>query len=107
MDFASTKSNYSPNWRVQNLFDEYEMEVTRQFDKYEFFLMSNPVIVYMFMLFLIFKCSTVISVVYVNVNLCNQQISTLPRTFIQCQHTQVHSMKGTQRPNFLKVLILA
>ena len=41
---ASTKSSYSPNWRVQNLFGEYDIEVTRQFGEYEFFLMSNPVI---------------------------------------------------------------
>ena len=39
---ASTKSSYSPIWRVQNLFGEYEIEVTRQFGEYEFFLMSNP-----------------------------------------------------------------
>ena len=43
LDLASTKSSYSPIWRVQNLFGEYEIEVTRQFGEYEFFLMSNPV----------------------------------------------------------------
>ena len=42
LDLASTKSSYSPNWRVQNLFGEYDIEVTRQFGEYEFFLMSNP-----------------------------------------------------------------
>ena len=42
LDLASTKSSYSPSWRVQNLFGEYEIEVTRQFGEYEFFLMSNP-----------------------------------------------------------------
>ena len=42
-DLASTKSCYLPNWRVQNLFGEYEIEVTRQFGEYEIFLMSNPV----------------------------------------------------------------
>ena len=39
---ASTKSCYSPNWRVRNLFGEYEFEVTRHFGEYEFSLMSNP-----------------------------------------------------------------
>ena len=46
LDLASTKSSYSPNWRVQNMFGEYEIEVTRQFGEYEFFLMSNPVKAY-------------------------------------------------------------
>ena len=41
LDLASTKSGYSPIWRVQNLFGEYG--VTRQFGEHEFFLMSNPV----------------------------------------------------------------
>ena len=39
---ASIKSSYSPNWRVQNLFGEYEIKVTRKFGEYEIFLMSNP-----------------------------------------------------------------
>ena len=42
LDLASTKSRYSPSWRVQNLFGEYEIEVTRHFGEYEIFLMSNP-----------------------------------------------------------------
>ena len=41
-DLASTKSSHSPNWRVQNLFGECEIEVTRHFGEDEFFLMSNP-----------------------------------------------------------------
>ena len=43
-DLASTKSCHSPNWRVQNRFGEYEIEVTRRCGEYEFFLMSNPAI---------------------------------------------------------------
>ena len=42
-DLASTKSCYSPNWRVRNLFGEYKIKVTRRFGEYEIFLMSNPV----------------------------------------------------------------
>ena len=42
--FGEYKINYSPIWRVQNLFGEYEIEVTRHIGEYEFFLMSNPVI---------------------------------------------------------------
>ena len=42
LNLASTKSCYSPNWRVRNMFGEYEFEVTRHFGEYEIFLMSNP-----------------------------------------------------------------
>ena len=28
LDLASTKSSHSPNWRVQNLFGEYDIKVT-------------------------------------------------------------------------------
>ena len=41
MDLASTKSGYSSKCRVQNLIGEYEIEVTRQYGEYEFFLVSN------------------------------------------------------------------
>ena len=41
-DLASTKSSHLPNWRVPKRFGEYEIEVTRHFGEYDFFLMSNP-----------------------------------------------------------------
>ena len=41
-DLASTTSSHSPNWPVQNRFGENEIEVTRHFGEYEFFLVSNP-----------------------------------------------------------------
>ena len=44
LDLASTKLCYSPNWRVRNLFGEYEIEDTRHFGEYKFSLMMNPVV---------------------------------------------------------------
>ena len=104
LDLASTKSCYSPNWRVRNLFGEYEFEVTRHFGEYEFSLMSNPELRFIF-LKLFYMCIIVYHTKLKIFQLIHQELSKLiKKNKVQTQSNKemYQRMLGTEKKEIEK-----